>query len=91
LNQVEIYFSVVQYKVASPNDFPDLAEVGDGLRAFEGRYNAAAQPFQWRFTISDLDDLLTMLDGTPPITTKYPPSRWQHDHTRRTYGADHLA
>ncbi|MFB9571932.1 helix-turn-helix domain-containing protein [Streptomyces yanii] len=62
LNQVEIYFSVVQRKVISPNDFTDLAQVGDRLRAFEDRYNATAQPFQWRFTTSDLDDLLARLD-----------------------------
>lgn len=62
LNQVEIYFSVVQRKVVSPNDFTDLDEVGDRLRAFEDRYNATAQPFQWRFTTSDLDDLLARLD-----------------------------
>ncbi|MGX4695210.1 IS630 family transposase [Streptomyces sp. JNUCC 63] len=62
LNQVEIYFSVVQRKVVSPNDFTDLDEIGDRLRAFEDRYNATAQPFQWKFTTSDLDDLLARLD-----------------------------
>ncbi|MFI6062458.1 IS630 family transposase [Streptomyces sp. NPDC051286] len=62
LNQVEIFFSVVQRKVVSPNDFTDLAQVGDRLRAFEDRYNATAQPFQWRFTTSDLNDLLARLD-----------------------------
>jgi transposase len=62
LNQVEIYFSVVQRKVVSPNDFTDLTEVENRLRAFEDRYNATAQPFQWRFTTSDLDDLLARLD-----------------------------
>ncbi|MDW4911555.1 transposase, partial [Streptomyces sp. ADMS] len=54
LNQVEVYFSVVQRKVVSPNDFTDLAQVGDRLRVFEARYNATAQPFQWKFTTSDL-------------------------------------
>ncbi|MBT2391443.1 IS630 family transposase [Streptomyces sp. ISL-1] len=62
LNQVEIFFSVVQRKVVSPNDFTDLDQVADRLRAFEDRYNAKAQPFQWRFTTSDLDDLLARLD-----------------------------
>ncbi|MGW3199142.1 IS630 family transposase [Streptomyces sp. NPDC001118] len=62
LNQVEIYFSVVQRKVVSPNDFTDVAQVGDRLRAFEDHYNATAQPFQWRFTTSDLDDLLARLN-----------------------------
>ncbi|MFD9606303.1 transposase [Streptomyces sp. NPDC059970] len=62
LNQVEIYFSVVQRKVVSPNDFTDLAQVRDRLRSFEDRYNATAQPFQWKFTTTDLDDLLARLD-----------------------------
>lgn len=59
LNQVEI-FSVVQRKVVTPNDFTDLNEVTDRLRIFEDRYNATAQPFQWKFTNSD--DLLARLD-----------------------------
>jgi transposase len=62
LNQAEIYFSLVQHKVVSPNDFTDLAQVGDRLRTFEDRYNATAQPFQWKFTTTDLDDLLARLD-----------------------------
>jgi len=61
LNQVEVYFSVVQRKVVAPNDFTDLAQVGDRLRAFEDRYNAAARPFQWKFTTTDLDALLAGL------------------------------
>ncbi|WP_327297950.1 hypothetical protein [Streptomyces sp. NBC_01197] len=60
--KVEIYFSVVQRKVVTPNDFTDLNEVADGLRAFEDLYNATAQPFQGKFTTSDLDDLLVRLD-----------------------------
>ncbi len=61
-NQIEIFFSIVQRKVVSPNDFTDLTQVRDRLRAFEDRYNATAQPFQWRFTTSDLDGLLARLD-----------------------------
>ncbi|MFE8950270.1 transposase [Streptomyces sp. NPDC007856] len=62
LNQIEIFLSIVQRKVVSPNDFTDLDEVRNRLRAFEDRYNAAAQSFQWRFTTSDLDDLLAGFD-----------------------------
>jgi transposase len=62
LNQVEIYFSVVQRKVVQPTDFTDLGQGRDRLRALEDRYNATAKPFQWKFTTSDLDDLLTRLD-----------------------------
>ncbi|MBC9731342.1 IS630 family transposase [Streptomyces sp. TRM68367] len=61
-NQIEIFFSIVQRKVVSPSDFTDLNQVRDRLRAFEDRYNATAQPFQWRFTTTDLDDLLAKLD-----------------------------
>jgi transposase len=62
LNQIEIYFSVVQRKVVAPNDFTNLDQVRNRLRAFEDRYNATAQPFQWKFTTTDLDDLLARLD-----------------------------
>jgi hypothetical protein len=61
LNQCEIYFSVVQRKVVTPNDFYDLADVQTGLEAFEERYNFAARPFNWKYTTKDLDDLLDRL------------------------------
>nr|WP_245939197.1 transposase [Actinacidiphila glaucinigra] len=61
-NQIEIFFLIVQRKVVSPDDFPDLVQVRNRVRAFEDRYNTAAQPFQWRFTTSDLDDLLARPD-----------------------------
>ena len=54
LNQVEIYFSIVQRKVVTPNDFPSLRELEDRLLAFQGRYEQTAQPFQWAFTRGDL-------------------------------------
>jgi transposase len=65
-NQIEIFFSIVQRKVVRPNDFTDLNQVRDRLRAFEDRYNATAQPFRWKFTTSDLDDLLARLDRHAP-------------------------
>jgi hypothetical protein len=61
LNQVEIYFSVVQRKVLTPNDFADLAEVESRLAAFERRYEETAEPFEWKFTRSDLTKLLERL------------------------------
>ncbi|WP_241195182.1 IS630 family transposase [Streptomyces sp. ADI93-02] len=65
-NQIEIFFSIVQRKVVQPNDFTDLTQVRDRLRAFEDHYNATAQPFQWKFTTTDLDDLLARLDRHTP-------------------------
>ncbi|MET7801804.1 transposase [Streptomyces decoyicus] len=82
-NQIEIFFSIVQHKVVSPNDFTDLTQIRDRLRAFEDRYNTAAQPFQWKFTTSDLDDLLAARP-TPRILHR-PGSL---NNPRRTSGAD---
>jgi hypothetical protein len=61
LNQIEIYFSVVQRKVLSPNDFTDLDEVEARLLAFQRRYEQTAAPFDWRYTKADLDRLLRRL------------------------------
>jgi hypothetical protein len=61
LNQVEIYFSVVQRKVLTPNDFTDLDEVERRLLAFERRYEEAAKPFEWKFTRADLARLMKRL------------------------------
>lgn len=61
INQIEIYFSIVQRTVLTPNNFDDLAEVARRLNAFEHRYNEIAEPFGWKFTRDDLDRLLTRL------------------------------
>ena len=50
LNQVEIYFSIVQRKVLTPNDFSSLAELEQRLLAFQSHYEKTASPFQWTFT-----------------------------------------
>ena len=63
LDQAEIYFSIVQRKVISPNDFTSLDQIRDRLAAFETRYNAIATPFSWKFTRTDLDDLLHRIDA----------------------------
>jgi hypothetical protein len=62
LNQIEIYFSVVQRKVLTPNDFSDLAAVERRLLAFQDRYEQIAKPFEWRFTRADLHRLLARLE-----------------------------
>jgi hypothetical protein len=62
LNQCEIYFSVVQRKVLTPNDFADLDTLEERLLAFGRRYEQIAAPFQWKFTRADLDRLTHQLD-----------------------------
>jgi hypothetical protein len=66
LNQIEIYFSIVQRKVLTPNDFPDLAAVEQRLLAFEALYNDTAVPFHWRFTRQQREDRLAALPDLPP-------------------------
>lgn len=58
LNQIEIFFSVIQKKVVSPNDFPSLEQLSGPLLAFIDRYNKTARPFNWKYTAGDLKDLL---------------------------------
>jgi hypothetical protein len=62
LNQAEIYFSVVQRKVVTPNDFEDLDALEAHLLAFGRRYEQIAAPFQWKFTRHDLNKLLAKTD-----------------------------
>jgi transposase len=62
LNQIEIYFSIVQRKALTPNDFESLADVEERLMDFQVHYEAIAQPFQWKFTRRDLRKLLQKLD-----------------------------
>ena len=59
LNQIEIYFSIVQRKVLSPNDFPDLDALAERLLDFQTYWEAAAKPFQWKFNRRDLATLLS--------------------------------
>jgi hypothetical protein len=68
LNQIEIYFSIVQRKVLTPNDFKDLSEVEQRLLGFQRHYEQTAMPFDWRFTRVDLDDLLRRLDEKEQVT-----------------------
>ncbi len=61
INQIEIYFSIVQRKVLTPNDFLSLAQLERRLLDFQKHYQRTASPFQWTFTRKDLNTLLTKL------------------------------
>ncbi|MGZ8431829.1 MAG: IS630 family transposase [Candidatus Deferrimicrobiaceae bacterium] len=58
LNQIEIYFSILQRKVLTPNDFLSLGAISERLFAFERHYETIAKPFEWKFTRHDLSRLL---------------------------------
>ena len=61
LNQVEIYFSILERKVLSPADAASLEELAARILAFQVRFEVLAQPFEWKFTKADLTKLLERL------------------------------
>lgn len=62
LNQVEIYFSILQHKALTPNDFPSLDALEERLHGFARCYETIAKPFEWKFARTDLDSLLDRID-----------------------------
>jgi len=61
LKQIEIYFSIIQRKVLTPNDFRSLGEVAQRLTDFERYFEAIARPFEWKFTRADLNALIARM------------------------------
>ena len=65
LNQIEIYFSIVQRKVLTPNDFASLPAIAERILGFQARYEQIAKPFEWKFTRQDLVRLMARLPAQP--------------------------
>jgi hypothetical protein len=63
LNQVEIVFSILQRKVLTPNDFPDLVALQMAVFEFEDLYNEIAKPFTWKYTKDDLKNTLAKIEA----------------------------
>lgn len=61
LNQIEIYFSILQRKVLTPNYFTSLEELESTIIAFQKRYEQTATPFEWKFTKNDLAKIMNKL------------------------------
>lgn len=67
LNQIEIYFSIVQRKALTPDDFATQADVAKRLVEFQRHYQQIARPFEWRFTRDDLVRLLRRCAPSRPL------------------------
>lgn len=63
LNQIEIYFSILQRKVLSPADSHSLEELQSRILEFQEHYERIAKPFEWKFTRSDLLALMAKLEN----------------------------
>jgi len=61
LNQVEIYFSILQRKAIATGDFAHLDDLAARILAFQDRYNTTAKPFDWRYSRNDLNNYLARL------------------------------
>ena len=58
LNQIEIYFSILQRKALTPGDFATREALAARILGFQDHYQAIARPFEWKFTRRDLHRLL---------------------------------
>lgn len=70
LNQVEIYFSILQRKVLTPNDFVNLGELESRILDFQKLYEKTATAFQWKFTRQDLKNVLERLSNPARMLKK---------------------
>ena len=62
LNQIEIYFSILQRKALAPNDFSSLQALAERILNFQKRYEEIADPFEWKFTRKNLDRLMSKIE-----------------------------
>ena len=90
LNQIEIYFSIVQRKVVSPNDFTELDEGHRPPRLIRRALQPHRPPVQMEVHNHRPRQPAQQARQPPTQATETPFSRAQHD-PRGTYGRDHLA
>jgi hypothetical protein len=73
LNQIELYFSILQRKVLTPNDLDGLTDLIARIHAFGARYSALSKLFSWTFTRQELERCLR-----DPLLHKQPPTSLRH-------------
>jgi hypothetical protein len=61
LNQIEIYFSILQRKALTPRHFQSLIELDEQITGFQHDWQKIATPIDWRYTRRDLNELLDRL------------------------------
>ena len=64
LDQIEIWFSLVQGKLLQPNHFTSRDELEQAILDFIARYNQVAKPLKWSYTVEQLErKLAPRLEG----------------------------
>jgi hypothetical protein len=61
LNQIEIYFSILQRKALVPNDFKSLETLKKRILGFQLYYEQIDKPLEWKFARNDLNILLNKI------------------------------
>jgi hypothetical protein len=70
LNQIEIFFSILQRKVLTPNYFPTIENLTNTILDFQKRYEQISTPFEWKFTRADLTKMMIKLSERETILAK---------------------
>lgn len=55
LDQIELWFSILQRKLLQPNHFVSVAALEQALVDFIARYNQTAKPIKWSYTVEKLE------------------------------------
>ena len=58
LDQIEIWFSILQRQLLQPNHFESLKELEHAMLDFITRYNQTAEPLKWSYTVQQLEHKL---------------------------------
>lgn len=54
LDQIEVWFSILQRKLLTPNDFPNKETLRQRLLEFIVLHNRSAQPIKWSYTVAQM-------------------------------------
>jgi hypothetical protein len=79
LNQVEIYFSIIQRKVLTPNDFADLEALRLRLALYEELSNQSPTPFAWKFDRAKLTALMVKIEAHEKFLAQAQPQNTQNE------------
>jgi hypothetical protein len=60
LDQIEIWFSILQRKLLQPNHFVSVTALEQAIAQFIARYNQTAKPIKWTYTVEKLERKLGM-------------------------------
>lgn len=66
LNQIGLYFSILQRKALTPNDLPNVEALAARVLSFGEQHRKIARPFEWTFTRHKLNELIDRIDKREP-------------------------